>query len=237
MKLSTFCVSFLLAARLVSGDTRASAFASPSNDRSAVNISGGAQIKTTRWAPFARLSTTHRPSVMISIDDIPSNTADDTLKTGDIQSWWGNVRTSLSPDDEDGVTLKQKLAKKGFAAFATYIFLGNFSSVSLLSCAWYVFSVRTGVSPIAPGQWKPFLAVLSGFLAINVAIKPVKISVALAATPLTERAMGCLKHKCHGSKSLTTGLVLSFLIVAALCSLSGGVIVASTLAGVPVFAS
>ncbi|CAB9498836.1 expressed unknown protein [Seminavis robusta] len=234
MKFSTYLSYFvpLLVAKIVSGTTFASAL-------TMTQIRGGAQT-TTRGVPpmgFGRraISTQHRAAFIPIADGEPIPAAPDAPEQQK-KRWWGKVRDSMTVRDGSGLTLKEKMAKQGFAALVNMIFVNNLTSISFLSFAWYGFSVQTGLSPLCPGQWKPFLAVFSGFMAMDVMLKPVKIATAIAAVPLADRAIGWLKRKCGGSKSLTMGLVLAWITVSAFGMLGGGVTLASTLSGVPIFA-
>ena len=65
--------------------------------------------------------------------------------------------------DSDGLTVGQKLRKMGMSVLLSYGFVSNMSYSVTVSLAWYIHSKRTGLSPLAPGQWPQFLAVYAGF--------------------------------------------------------------------------
>lgn len=148
-------------------------------------------------------------------------------------SLWGKVKATFG--SKDGLSLKDRLAKKGFAAFLTFTFLSNITSMSCLSFAWYAFSVQTGMSPLFPGQWKPFLAVLAGSMAVDASTKPIRLAVSLAAAPMSDKAMSWLQEKA-GSKRVAYGIVFAAIIGSAFGLLGAGVCVASSVSGVPIFA-
>ena len=61
--------------------------------------------------------------------------------------------------NSDGLTTKERLAKMGLSALLSYGWVSNMSYAVTLSLSWYTHSKKTGLSPLAPNQWKPFLAV------------------------------------------------------------------------------
>lgn len=62
---------------------------------------------------------------------------------------------------------KENLAKMGLYALLSYGFVSNFSYISCVIIAWCVHGKRTGLSPLAPDQWKSFLLVYAGLFAAN----------------------------------------------------------------------
>ena len=82
----------------------------------------------------------------------------------------GTVRaTAASGGEPSGVAgrLKQffggakldraKLAALGTSALLAYGFVSNVNAVTLLIISWVSFAKSTGLSPLAPGQWKAYL--------------------------------------------------------------------------------
>ena len=260
MKLSIFTyVLPLLVARIVSGAGPVSALASPPDARSQqvlTNLQGGAVKARRRLGfPFGRSTspslgkassatsaTNHRhsPQTIRKVAFMPMES--DASSIGavgnnapqNMLSVLNKVRSSLK--SEGGSTLKEQLAKKGFAAFLTFVMLGNVVNSSFMSVAWYGFSLQTGLSPLAPGQWKPFLAVYAGFMAMESFLKPIRLAVSIAIAPAADSAMAWLQKKLNGSKSATVGVALAGIIAASCGLFAGGVTLASSLAGVPVFA-
>ena len=49
---------------------------------------------------------------------------------------------------------KKKLAALGTSALLSYGFISNINAITLLITAWVSFAKSTGLSPLAPGQWK-----------------------------------------------------------------------------------
>ena len=49
---------------------------------------------------------------------------------------------------------KDTIAKAGLYALLSYGFVSNVSYISCLIISWVTHGKRTGLSPLAPGQWK-----------------------------------------------------------------------------------
>ena len=64
-------------------------------------------------------------------------------------------------------TDKASLAALGGAILLSYGFVSNASYMACLSVAWYLFSSRTGLSPLAPGQKPKFLAIYGGLVLVR----------------------------------------------------------------------
>merc|ERR1712232_1051066 len=79
-------------------------------------------------------------------------------------SKWSKLKSSLGfkkneSSEENKLSFRQKLAKMGLSVVLSYGFVSNMSYCVTVSLAWYGFCTKTKLSPLAPGQWKPFLAV------------------------------------------------------------------------------
>lgn len=137
---------------------------------------------------------------------------------------------------QDGLTFKQRLAKMGLAAALSYGWVSNMSYAVSVSCAWFIFSKRNAVSPLAPGQWKGFLAVYAGFFVFNNVIRPVRLAGAVAVSPQFDKFIAQLQEKMKISKGLA--ILVTVLLANVVCTVAlmcGGIALASVLAGVPVF--
>ncbi|CAM9600766.1 unnamed protein product [Hapterophycus canaliculatus] len=55
----------------------------------------------------------------------------------------------------------------GLYAILSYGFVSNASYAICVCLAWFTSSKKTGLSPIAPGQWQTFLVSYATFFAIN----------------------------------------------------------------------
>lgn len=149
-----------------------------------------------------------------------------------------NKDGSLKSDDksDDGLTFRQKLAKMGLSVLLSYGFVSNLSYCVTVSLAWFGFSKKTGLSPLAPGQWKGFLAVYAGFYVFNNFVRPMRLAASVGVAPYFEKAVNTIQQKTKLSKGVSIGIVVFLANVCGTTSLmSLGIYIASLAAGVPIF--
>jgi len=138
-------------------------------------------------------------------------------------------------DDDDGLTFKQKLANMGLSALLSYGFVSNMSYCVSVGLAWFGFSKQTGLSPLAPGQWKKFLAVYAGFYVFNNIVRPIRLAISVGVTPYFDKAVARVQRKTGLKKSLSIGIVVFLANICGTTSLMGLAIwIASIAAGVPI---
>jgi len=141
------------------------------------------------------------------------------------------------PKSEDGLTFRQKLAKLGLSVALSYGWVSNVSYSVTVSLAWYIFSKRTGMSPLAPGQWKGFLAVYAGFYVFNNIVRPLRLALSVSVSIYFERAVAFIQETFKVNKGVAIGLTVFFAnVVGTITLMCLGISVAATAAGVPVFA-
>ena len=139
--------------------------------------------------------------------------------------------------NEDGLTFRQKLAKLGLSVALSYGWVSNVSYSVTVSLAWYIFSKRTGLSPLAPGQWKGFLAVYAGFYVFNNIVRPIRLALSVSVSIYFERAVGFIQETFKVNKGVAVGLTVFFAnVVGTITLMCLGISIAATAAGVPVFA-
>lgn len=164
---------------------------------------------------------------------VESSTSDDNDKPKTFRErlkslWWKN-------DDSD-LTTRQRLAKMGLAAVLSYGWVSNVSYAICISLAWYGFSAKTRLSPLAPDQWKPFLAVYAGFFVFNNVIRPLRLGLSVAISTYFDRVVAWVQGKTKLSKSLSIALVVFlFNIVGTISLMCFGITLASLASGVPIF--
>lgn len=145
-----------------------------------------------------------------------------------------NKDGSLKSDDknDDGLSFKQKLAKMGLSVLLSYGFVSNMSYCVTVSLAWFGFSKKTGLSPLAPGQWKGFLAVYAGFYVFNNFVRPMRLAASVGVAPYFEKAVNTIQRKTKLSKGISIGIVVFLANVCGTTSLmSLGIYIASLAAG------
>jgi len=95
---------------------------------------------------------------------------------------------------------------------------------------------QTGQSPLAPGQWKGFLAVYAGFYVFNNVIRPLRLALSVGVSRYFDDAVSAIQKKTNLSKSLSIGVVVFLAnIVGTLSAMALGVVLASKFSGVPIF--
>lgn len=118
----------------------------------------------------------------------------------------------------------------------SYGFVSNMGMAATVALTWYVHSVRTGISPIAPGQKKGFLAVYSGFYLFMNVIRPARFALAVVVSKYFDRAVKSIQRRLNVSKGLATFfLVLIANIFGTCVALALGVSLASAASGVPIW--
>mmetsp|Transcript_11639 Transcript_11639/g.24832 ORF Transcript_11639/g.24832 Transcript_11639/m.24832 type:complete len:284 (+) Transcript_11639:169-1020(+) len=139
-------------------------------------------------------------------------------------------------NEDDGLTTKERLAKMGLSALLSYGWVSNMSYAVALSLSWYGFSKKTGLSPLAPGQWKPFLAVYAGFYVFNNIVRPLRFGLSVIISRYFDNFVNFIEDKTKLSRKLSIGVVVFLAnVVGTFAAMGGGVLIASTAAGVPIF--
>lgn len=95
---------------------------------------------------------------------------------------------------------------------------------------------QTGKSPLAPGQWKPFLGVYAGFWVFNNVIRPLRLGLSIAVAPWLDKLVLFFQNRLKISKALAiTVAVIVVNVVGTTLLMAGGISLAALLAGVPIF--
>jgi hypothetical protein len=139
---------------------------------------------------------------------------------------------------DDGLTFRQRLAKAGTSIVLSYGWVSNVSYSITVSLAWYIFSKRTGLSPLAPGQWKSFLAVYAGFYVFNNIVRPVRFALSVSVSMYFDRVVQGIQDKLKVKKGVAIGLTVFLAnVVGTIALMCLGISIASAAAGVPVWAT
>eukprot|EP00980_Cylindrotheca_fusiformis_P028141 scaffold22583_cov106-Cylindrotheca_fusiformis.AAC.12 len=179
-----------------------------------------------------------------SSSDIDEPTSSTPPSTDDVElvpmelSRRARLRKRLFPPktDEDGLTFRQKLAKAGLSVVLSYGWVSNVSYAISVSIAWYIFSSQTGLSPLAPGQWKKFLGVYAGFWVFNNMVRPIRFALSVGVSLYFERLVENIQTTFRVRKGVAIFLTVFLANVVGTIALSGaGIWLASLAAGVPVF--
>jgi len=180
-------------------------------------------------------------SVPIAKDDIEDD--DDSLsiepKMKEIRessSVISRIKNFFTPKSADGLTTKQRLAKMGFSCLLSYGFVSNMSAMLFLSLAWFSFSKKTGLSPLAPGQWKSFMVVYSGFYVLSNFVRPVRVAIAVTIGKYFDSFIEFVQKKTNLSRSKAIALLVFLAnFCGTMLAMVSGITLASILSGVPIF--
>ncbi|KAL7568413.1 hypothetical protein ACA910_012131 [Epithemia clementina (nom. ined.)] len=145
------------------------------------------------------------------------------------------INTDNSSSSEDGMTLRQRLTKTGVYAAMSYNVVSQINSGSSTSIAWFFYSMRTGLSPLAPGQWKGFLTFYAGFWVANNVLRPLRVALALAMAPKMERLSEMVQNRTQLTKTKAVTLTFIVTYMTALAFSATCLTMASVCSGVPVF--
>lgn len=188
----------------------------------------------TRTSPT---TTTSSSSLERSVTDLhDGNTHRSSLPSVSSMISLVRQRPFAAPGSKkDAPSIRQRLAKAGLSVVISYGTLSNLSAGTFLSIAWYGFSKQTGLSPLAPQQWKPFLAVYSACIALNNVLRPLVFAASVAVSPYFEMLISSVQRRTKLSRAWSVGLCIFLVnVVGTVGFMAGGVMVASTLAGVPI---
>lgn len=160
---------------------------------------------------------------------------DSSVEQSQPQSLWGRIRGYFrSPDD--GLTFKERLAKYGVAAVLAYLFISNVGGCLAVAAAWYIFCATNHVTPLAPGQWKGFLAIYSGFFVFLNVVRPLRFALALTISPQFDRIIRALQRRFRASRPVAIAWTVALLnVCGSFAVLFAGLAVASLLSGVPIW--
>lgn len=129
---------------------------------------------------------------------------------------------------------KATLSRLGWNALLSYGFVSNASYVTCMILAWIGHGKAYGLSPLAPGQWKGFLVIYSGFWAANNVLRPLRFSLSLAIAPAFDTFIASLRKRT-GLKLTAVRLITVFLVnvLGTISYLLLGLFFATKFAGVP----
>lgn len=93
---------------------------------------------------------------------------------GPIVSSSDSVKAYLEKNNVKTKFSKEELSKLGLYALLSYGFVSNFSYITCVIIAWCIHGKTTGLSPLAAGQWRGFLAIYSGLYVANNFLRPAR---------------------------------------------------------------
>jgi hypothetical protein len=163
-------------------------------------------------------------------------TGEDSLQPSPARRSLGSRFVEYFRGPNDGLSFRQRLAMYGLSAVLSYGAVSNVGGCVSVSIAWFIFCKRNLVSPLAPGQFKSFLAVYAGFFVFLNVIRPLRLAFSIAISPVFDRMINSFQRRL--SLSRPTAIALTVFIVNILGSITvlvTGVSLASLASGVPIF--
>ncbi len=95
---------------------------------------------------------------------------------------------------------------------------------------------KTGTSPLAPGQWKPFLAVYAGFYVFNNIVRPLRFGASVVAARYFDAFVNTIQRKTKLPRKWSIATVVFLANICGTFAAMGlGITLASGAAGVPIF--
>ncbi|KAL3939194.1 MAG: hypothetical protein SGBAC_006031 [Bacillariaceae sp.] len=160
-----------------------------------------------------------------------------TPQEGETLSRTARLRKKLfPPKEDDGLTFRQRLAKAGLSVVLSYGWVSNVSYSITVSLAWFIFSKQTGLSPLAPQQWKKFLGVYAGFYVFNNFVRPLRLGISVGVSVYFERVIKAIQERLGVKKGVAIFITVFLANVVGTISLMClGIWLAAMAAGVPIF--
>lgn len=182
--------------------------------------------------------------------DLPVNIKDKVESFLSSDEKMGNTKKALSTflvklknlvsgngftDKADSDFSSKALAGLGLNALLAYGFVSNVSYITCIVLSWISFSGNTQMSPLAPGQWKPFLAIYAGYFAINNVLRPLRFSLSLVLMPYFNKMIDYVQKRTGYGRKTSTGIVVFAVNFCGTISyMTLGIAIASMITGVPV---
>jgi len=188
-----------------------------------------------RQPPAAPRATGQLQTLLSTVAVEHSAVTTTTTPDAAVHNPWDRVCTTVASTTGQLNALRRKVARSGVATAVSYSLVSNVFTSVAVSLAWYGFSAQSGLSPISPGQWKPFLAWYGGFYAVNSLLKPIRFVVALGVVPYTEQLMATFQDQFGDSKKASIACTTTLLVVISSCVMASGIGVASVVSGTPIF--
>jgi len=203
-------------------------------------------VTTGRWKPF-----TAPQSALQQQEECPPGYFLDTLHArcsrlgplGRLGRVSQVIETSFGPFKKASTAIrnlfgvdKTRIASRGVAFALSYSIISNINGATSLSLAWYMTCTRTGLSPLSHGQWKELLKSYGTIYAFIQFLRPFRVAAAIAMSKLSKEFLEQTQTRlnCSRGKAILVQYSLGQMMLAVCAAF--GVMVASWLSGVPVWA-
>ncbi|KAG2443167.1 hypothetical protein HYH02_009576 [Chlamydomonas schloesseri] len=122
---------------------------------------------------------------------------------------WGRVKRFFTGSKLD----KQRLAALGFGAFSAYGVISNINAGILITISWLTVVRTTGLTPLDAGNWPKFLAIYAGLWVGSNFLRPIRLTLALAAAPLFDGAITAVSKRTGLPKVPAFAVMLFFIAI------------------------
>jgi len=146
-----------------------------------------------------------------------------------------NVKSFLSRPFKGARLDREYLGKLGLGALLSYGFVSNVNAITIVIISWVTTGRTTGLSPLAAGNWKVFIATYTAlYLSFGNLLRPLRISVAVAISPFFKALVDKIKDTFKVTQPVAIGMTVFLVNVCGTLSyLVGGVWLASLVCRVP----
>lgn len=168
---------------------------------------------------YIRTSSSLFADVQNTGNEEDSNAVEDNEKR---KSAFGKILNAMKPKTDKSMSTKEMLAKMGLSTLLSYGFVSNMSMGACVTCSWYAFARKTGLSPLAPNQWKGFLGVYAGFYVINNFLRPFRIAASIAISKYFDEAITNIQTKTKIPRAAAIAAVVFLANVVGTCTVMGG---------------
>jgi hypothetical protein len=128
----------------------------------------------------------------------------------------------------------KRISSLGVSFALSYSFISQVNGSVTLSVAAYLSMKRTGLSPLAPGEWKSFLAAYGTIYAFIQLLRPFRVAAAIAMSKLQKEFLEATEEKLDCKRRTAIGVQYALGWLAWLAVATTGVTLASLATGVPI---
>lgn len=227
--LSLLCISYIIRVYGYS-------FTSGLSNRRVIDVNFRSKLSHTLTSTVSSSSSNNQQVMSQCMSSDPNGSQEVKPKASVLSNITNLLRGRGWNGTSSALLTKESIAKLGLNVLLAYGFVSNFSYVTCIILSWVSHGRMYGLSPRAPGQWKSFLLIYSGFFAANNILRPLRFSLSLAISPFFMQLVERIQTLLRVNKAVATACVVFLVNVVGTTSyLVLGLIVATSIAKVPLF--